>query len=72
MMKNLLPKKKRDVRKAAKIDLTAESARVNKRTVQRALSGEVHNERILSIYYEFDEGINLLLENVKLLVPFKP
>lgn len=70
MMKNLSNKKNRDVRRAAIIDCTAEVRGVSKRSVQRVLSGDQTNERILSTYFDIDEGLNLLLQNVKLLVPF--
>ena len=70
MMKSQPNKKNRDVRRAAIIDYTAELTGVNKRSVQRVLTAEQTNERILSTYMEIDEGINLLLQSVKLLVPF--
>ena len=65
-----MSKKNRDVRRAANIDYTAELTGVDKRSVQRVLAGDQRNERILSTYMEIDEGINLLLQSVKQLVPF--
>lgn len=69
-MKNPRNKTKREARRAATVIETAELAGVSTRTVQRVLSADQENEKVLSIFMTISEGHNKLLKAVKELVPF--
>lgn len=63
--------KTRDIQKAARVQKVAEITGYSKRQVQRVINGDQENEMIMRTYMEIAEGENLLLQQVKLLVPFK-
>ncbi len=61
--------KKRSVKRAALIKMTAETTGVSPETVKKVLSMDRRNNRVLAVYMELDEGMNLLLQEVKKLLP---
>ena len=61
---------KKDVRRAATVKDTAEVIGVSTRQVQRVLAGDQDNEQIVSVFMELTERKNLLIEEVKQLIPF--
>ena len=60
----------RDVRRAATIKETAEVIGVSTRHVQRVLSGDRENDKVIMVFMELTEKKSELLEEVKKLVPF--
>lgn len=70
MSKKSTKPSKRDIKKAATILDTAELVGVSPRQVRRVLSGEQENQNVFSVFMELTEGKNLLLEEVKKLIPF--
>lgn len=63
-------KGKRDVRRAATVQDTAETVGVSPRQVQRVLTGDQENPLIMEVFMELTERKNLLLQEVKNLIPF--
>lgn len=61
---------KRDSEVATRVKRTAELSGVDVRSVYRVLNGQQHNEKVLGIYMQLQEGENLLLQAVKELIPF--
>ena len=70
---------KRDTKRAATINIVAEIGEVSTRSVRRIVDGEQDNPKVLGVFMEITEGINslientrnnLLLEEVKRIVPF--
>ncbi len=55
---------------AARVERTAELAGVTKRYVRLVINGDRKNQNVLSIYMELQERENLLIQDVKELVPF--
>jgi response regulator of citrate/malate metabolism len=70
MPKDIPYKKNIDPLKAAKVKMTADIHRVSTRQVYRVIEGRQKNEKIIDVYMQLDEGINLLIEAVKKEVPF--
>lgn len=70
MEKNVRITKPRDIKRAATIQDTAELVEVSTRQVRRVLDGEQENPKIISVFMELQEGKNLLLQEVKNLIPF--
>lgn len=62
---------KRDIKRAAIVELTAGITHKSKRSVQRVLVADQENKQVLDTYMFLDEGVNELLKQVKILVPFK-
>lgn len=61
---------KRDIKRAATIIEAAEITGVSQRSVRRVLAGEQENPNVLGVVMELTERKNLLIEEVKRLVPF--
>lgn len=61
--------KKRDSKRATLIKMTAESIGVSPETVKKVLNMERKNNKVLAIYMTLDEGVNLLLQEVKRIAP---
>lgn len=66
-MKN---QEKKDCRRASTVKDTAELMGVSPRQVRRVLCGDQENEKIIEVFMEITERKNMLLEEVKKLVPF--
>lgn len=62
--------RKRDTRRAARVLDTAEVLGVSPSLVQKVLRTERDNEKVVAVHMELTERHNLLLEEVKKLVPF--
>ena len=60
----------RDIIRAATVLETAELTGVSPRHVRRIMAGEQENENVLSTFMEIKERKNLLLQEVKKLIPF--
>ena len=71
MAKKFRNASKRDIKKAATILDTAELAGVSPRQVRRVLRGEQENQNVFTVFMELTEGKNMLLQEVKKLIPFK-
>jgi response regulator of citrate/malate metabolism len=61
---------KTDPLRPAKIKITSDITRATDRQVRRVIRGDQMNEKIIDVYMQLDEGINLLIEAVKKSVPF--
>ena len=61
---------KRDVRRAANIKDTAEVLGVSTSLVQKSLNASRNNEAVIEVFMEISERKNLLIEEVKKLIPF--
>ena len=61
--------RKRDSKRATLVKMTAESLGVSTDLVKRVLRMERKNEQVLATYLELDEGMNLLLQEVKRVAP---
>lgn len=59
-----------DVSRAATIKETAQVVGVSQRYVQMVLKGDRENDKIVEVAMAITEGKNLLLDEVKKLVPF--
>ena len=56
--------------RAANVKDTAELVGVSTSLVQKVLRGERENETVLTVFMELSERKNLLLDEVKKLIPF--
>ena len=70
MLKNRLNTNKRDVVRAALIKKTAEIMGVSPRYVRMVLADTRKNDNVLYCFMELEERENLLLQEVKSLIPF--
>jgi predicted transcriptional regulator len=65
---------KRSSETAVRVKRTAEITGLSTRTIYRVIKGEEHDaetiEKVMSVYMQFSEGENLLIEAVKKAVPF--
>lgn len=59
-----------DVSRAATIKETATLVGVSQRHVQLVMNGDRQNDKIVEVFMEITEGKNLLLQEVKKLIPF--
>ena len=59
----------RDTVRAARIKRTAEIVGVSERQVQRVLSADRENDKVLTVFFTLEEGENKLVQEVKKLVP---
>ena len=59
-----------DVSRAATIKETAQLVGVSQHYVRMILNGKRENDKIMEVFMEITEGKNLLLQEVKKLVPF--
>ena len=70
MAKNSNNKRTRDVRRAATVKDTAEITGLSPSEVQKVLRAERNNDTVVAVFMELTERQNLLLQEVKRLVPF--
>ena len=61
---------KRDVRRAATIKDTAEVLGVSTSLIQKSLATTRNNDKAVAVFMELSERKNLLLDEVRKLVPF--
>jgi hypothetical protein len=62
--------KKRNAFTASLVKKTSELTGVNVRSVYRIINGDQTNEMVLKVYMQLVEGENLLMQEVKKLIPF--
>lgn len=68
--KNRAKTNTRDSIRAARVKKTAEICMVSKRYVQMVLSCDRSDEEVEAIFFELQERENLLLQEVKKMIPF--
>ncbi len=61
---------KRDAKRAATVKETAMLVGVSQRYVRMVMAGDRENDKVIEVFMELTEGKNLLLQEVKKLVPF--
>lgn len=76
MLKKTNNPNKRDPETAIRVKRTAELVGVSTRTVYRVIIGDPKisketSEKVMTVYMEFKDGENQLIESVKQLLPFE-